>query len=93
MGRIVVVVTLLFSCLCINANTWGQAQITTGVIQGSVLDEKGLGVPDANVEAKNLDTNLSKTTTTGPEGQYQFLALQPGRYTMTISKSGFATVA
>jgi len=92
MGRIVVVVMLFCSLLCINANIWGQAQITTGVIQGSVLDEKGLGVPDANVEAKNLDTNLSKTTTTGPEGQYQLLALQPGRYTMTISKSGFATV-
>jgi outer membrane receptor for ferrienterochelin and colicin len=83
---------LFFSCLCLDGNVWGQAQITTGVIQGTVLDEKGLGVPSADVEARNLDTNLSKTAMTGPEGQYQFLALPPGRYTMTISKSGFATI-
>ena len=56
------------------------------------MDEKGGAVPDANVGVKNLDTNLSKTTTTGSEGQYQFLALPPGRYTVTISKAGFATI-
>ena len=69
MRRIVVAAVLFFSCLCLDGNVWGQAQITTGVIQGSVLDEKGLGVPGADVEARNLDTNLSKTAMTGPEAQ------------------------
>ena len=91
MRRFAVAVALFLSCLCLNGNVWGQAQITTGVIQGTVVDEKGGAVPGADVEARNLDTNLSKTAMTGSEGQYQFLALPPGRYTMTISKSGFAT--
>ena len=81
----------VFSFLCFNNNVWGQAEITSGAIQGTVVDEKGGAVPDANVEVKNVDTNLSRTSTTGPEGQYEFRALPPGRYTVTIAKPGFAT--
>ena len=92
MRKLLVVFLLLFSTLCFNRNVWAQAETTTGSIQGTVVDEKGGAVPDASVEVKNLDTNLSKTTTTGSEGQYQFLALPPGRYTVTIAKAGFATV-
>jgi hypothetical protein len=92
MRKLLVVFLLLFSTLCFNRNVWAQAETTTGSIQGTVVDEKGGAVPDASVEVKNLDTNLSKTTTTGSEGQYQFLALPPGRYTVTIAKAGFATI-
>src|SRR5438309_7688297 len=49
-------------------------------------------VPGANVEIKNLDTNFSRTETTGPDGRFTFLLLPPGRYTVTISKPGFATI-
>jgi hypothetical protein len=89
-----VLVGLLFvaSFFCVTRNVWAQAQITTGSIQGTVVDEKGGAVPDASVEVKNFDTNLTKMTTTGSEGQYQFLALPPGRYSVTIAKSGFATI-
>ena len=83
---------LVFSIVSVNKNVWGQAEITTGSIQGTVVDEKGGTVPDANVEVKNLDTDITKTTTTGPEGFYQFRALPPGRYTVTVGKGGFATL-
>jgi len=71
---------------------WGQSQITTGTIQGEVTDEKGGLVPGATVEIKNLDTNFTRTETTGPDGRFTFLLLPPGRYTATISKPGFATI-
>jgi hypothetical protein len=71
---------------------WGQAQITSGTVQGDVLDEKGGSVAGATVEAKNLDTNFTQTDTTNADGHFAFLSLAPGRYTLTISKSGFATV-
>ncbi len=92
MRKFLLALAFVFSILCFNNNLWGQAEITTGSIQGTVVDEKGGAVPDAGVEVKNLDTDLSKTTTTGSEGQYQFLALPPGRYTLTIKKAGFATI-
>src|SRR2546422_3320863 len=68
-----------------------QTQITTGTIQGAVTDANGAVLPGANVEIKNLDTNLSKTLTTDEGGRFVALALPPGRYTITISKQGFAT--
>src|SRR5690349_22195804 len=74
------------------STAWGQAQITSGTVQGDVLDEKGGSVAGATVEAKNLDTNFTQTDTTNTDGHFAFLSLAPGRYTLTISKSGFATV-
>jgi outer membrane receptor for ferrienterochelin and colicin len=68
-----------------------QTQITTGTIQGTVLDTNKAAVPGANVEVRNLETNLSKTVTTDEDGRFVVLALQPGNYSVTISKQGFAT--
>jgi hypothetical protein len=70
----------------------GQSQITSGTVQGDVLDEKGGSVAGASVEAKNLDTNFTQTETTNADGHFAFLSLAPGHYTLTISKQGFATV-
>ena len=86
------VVLVLAGLLAVVGPVWGQSQITAGTIQGDVVDEKGGLVPGATVEIKNLDTNLTKTQTTGSEGRFAFLLLPPGRYTLTISKPGFATV-
>jgi len=84
----------LFAALCLlfAPKSWGQAQITTGTVQGDVLDERGGGVPGASIEAKNLDTNYIRTETTDSDGHFAFLNLAPGRYTLTITKSGFATI-
>lgn len=68
-----------------------QTQITTGTIQGTVLDANGAIMPGANVEIKNLDTNLSRTITTDEGGRFVALALPPGKYSVTVSKQGFAT--
>ena len=69
-----------------------QTQITTGVIQGTVEDSTGAVVPGATVEAKNIDTNFSRQLTTDSTGRFVFLALQPGRYTVTVTLAGFATL-
>ena len=36
-----------------------QTQITTGTIEGTVVDANGAVIPGASVEIKNLDTNFS----------------------------------
>jgi outer membrane receptor protein involved in Fe transport len=84
----------IFLALCVlfSSTAWGQAQFTTGNIQGDVVDEKGGSVAGATVEAKNLDTNFTRTESTDSDGHFLFLNLAPGRYTLTISKSGFSTV-
>jgi len=69
-----------------------QTQITTGVIQGTVEDASGGIVPAAQVTVKNVDTNFSRTLTTGADGRFVFLQLAPGRDTVTVAKEGFATL-
>ncbi|MBI3484996.1 MAG: carboxypeptidase regulatory-like domain-containing protein, partial [Acidobacteria bacterium] len=90
MKRMWVGVFVLAMALAMAGSTWGQAQITTGVIQGTVLDATGAVVPGATVEVKNLDTNFTRTLTTNEDGRFVALQLPSGRYEATITKSGFA---
>src|SRR5437870_2204356 len=69
-----------------------QTQITTGVIQGVTIDQSGAVMPGTTVEARNLDTNFTKTQTTDANGRFAFLLLPPGRYTVTASHPGFSTL-
>ena len=67
-------------------------QITTGVIQGVVLDSSGAVVPGVSVEAVNAETNIAQTQTTGTDGRFVFLQLRPGPYKVTFTLAGFGTV-
>lgn len=69
-----------------------QTQITTGVIQGTVTDATGAMLPGVSVEAKNIQTNLTRTTVTEANGRFVFLQLPPGPYTITYTLAGFATI-
>jgi Carboxypeptidase regulatory-like domain len=84
----------VFVCaaLCVAVGVQAQTNITTGTIQGSVLDPQGAIVPGAEVEVRNIDTNFRRTFTTLADGRFVFLQLPPGRYTATITKQGFGTL-
>jgi hypothetical protein len=82
----------LFAALALGPVVWAQTQITTGVIQGTVADQRGAVVPGASVEAKNLETNLTRTIVTDDGGRFVLLQLPPGNYTLTVTKQGFATL-
>jgi hypothetical protein len=87
-----VALVFVLACFCLCGNVWGQAQFTTGSIQGTVMDEKGGAVAGAGVEAKNVDTNSTRNVTTDTDGRFSFLSLVPGNYNVTVSKTGFATI-
>ena len=80
----------LFFLLLLSLTTFAQTQRTTGVIQGTVADQANAVVPGANVEIKNFDTNVSKSLSTDADGRFVFLQTQPGRYTLTVTKQGYA---
>jgi hypothetical protein len=84
-------ICLLVTLMLVSA-ALAQTQITTGTIQGTVVDANGAAVPGATVEAKNADTNFVRTTTTDDEGRFVAPQLPSGRYTVTVSKTGFATL-
>src|SRR5882724_2516173 len=80
-------VTVVFA-----ASAVAQTQITSGTIQGTALDANGAAVPGASVELRNTGTNLVRDLTTDDDGRFVALQLPPGRYTITVSKQGFATL-
>src|SRR5262245_35707368 len=70
----------------------GQSQITTGVIDGVAVDATGAALPGVTIEARNADTNFTRTAVTGPDGRFALLQLPPGRYKVTFTLAGFTTL-
>jgi Carboxypeptidase regulatory-like domain/TonB-dependent Receptor Plug Domain len=84
----------LFLILCfgiVSLAAKAQVQATNGSIQGDVVDSGGAVVPGAAVEADELDTSTSHKGMTDSGGHFGFPSLQPGRYEVKVSKTGFAT--
>ena len=65
------------------------AQSTSGSIAGSILDKQGAAVANATVTAIDQSKKVSFTATTDSEGRFTFAQLQPGRYSLTVSGTGF----
>lgn len=60
-----------------------------GRITGQVKDSTGAAAPAASVRLRNLDTNVTTTTTTNAEGFYELSQLNPGSYRIEIELKGF----
>ncbi|HUK15513.1 MAG TPA: TonB-dependent receptor [Bryobacteraceae bacterium] len=68
------------------------AQVLYGSIVGNVTDANGAVVPSAAVTATNQETGVAASGTTNGAGEYNFVALQPGSYTIKVAMSGFKTL-
>ena len=69
-----------------------DAQVATGTIVGNVKDNSGSAVPGASVTATNIDTQVSRTTTSDAEGYYALPLMPVGRYKLEVTLSGFKNV-
>lgn len=68
------------------------AQSGTATLAGRVTDPQGNVVPGASVTLTNTATAAPRTVVTNESGLYQFNALPPGVYDLTIELSGFKIV-
>lgn len=68
------------------------AQSTFGIIIGVVTDESGAVISGASVEARNQSTGTVRRIVTDSAGEYTFLNMDPGRYTVTVTTAEFAVV-
>src|SRR5579864_3801342 len=76
------------SCLTMLAGgvAWGQA---TTSLRGTVTDPSGSTVSGAHVVLANAASKTERSATTADQGEYQFLFLPPGTYTLSVTASGF----
>src|ERR1044072_872433 len=67
---------------------WSQAT-STATVTGLVTDEQNAVVAGAEIHLLEGATGISQTTLTNETGRYVIVNVQPGTYTVTISKQGF----
>ena len=78
---------IVAACLGISAIAFGQSD--NSVINGSVRDPSGAGVPNATVVLKNEANGVVRTYTSNATGLYAATNLRPGSYTITVTAPGF----
>ena len=66
---------------------WAQTGTTS--LHGKALDSAHAVVEGAAVTLANQGQGISRTTTTPSSGEFEFLALPPGTYVLTVEKAGF----
>jgi hypothetical protein len=83
-----VAVCSFVALLCLTSAQFLAAQTTT-TLYGTVTDRSGAIVPGAQVTAKNLGTNLTRSAETNAEGQYRLEFLPIGSYSVEVTATGF----
>jgi hypothetical protein len=67
------------------------AQITTGEITGTVMDQSGAVVGGASISAVCPDTNRTRSVSSGNAGEYRMTDMAACIYKVSVSASGFKT--
>ena len=65
------------------------AQTFTATVRGVVNDASGAVVSGAMITLTHVDQNRSVKYTTNQNGEYEFLQVPPGNYTLTAEATGF----
>jgi hypothetical protein len=66
-----------------------RGQLSTASINGAVRDPSGAVVPNATVVLRSVDTSVDRTSSSNGAGEYAFLNITPGSYTLEASAAGF----
>ena len=89
MNRVKAVVLIVVLVVIGSGTLFSQSSSTS--LQGTVTDPSGGAIVGATVALSNSESKLERTIDTGPRGEYKFLALPPGTYTLTVNAKGFAS--
>jgi hypothetical protein len=90
--KIFLALFLIFGLM--SATGFGQVVSQSGgAIQGTITDSTGAAIPNAQVIVADVATGTSKTVTTDRGGYYAVGPLEPGSYKVTITSTGFQTLA
>ena len=66
------------------------AQVSTGRVIGTIVDESGAVLPGVTVTVAEPSRSFTRVVVTDAQGQYRLVELEPGLYTLTAVLPGFA---
>ncbi|PYU91072.1 MAG: hypothetical protein DMG08_16245, partial [Acidobacteria bacterium] len=81
-SRLVQGVSPVFFLACLLVSTAAHGQVSTASVNGTVRDSTGAVVPGANVLLRGVETGVERPTITNEVGNYLFLNILPGAYTL-----------
>jgi hypothetical protein len=76
-------------CLGLLLGNGAFAQMGTTSLHGTVLDNSRASIAGAKVTLTNAAQALERVATTPATGEFEFLALPPGTYTLRVERDGF----
>ena len=82
---------LFFLFLAVAGAFSAFAQSTT-LLRGTVTDPQGAVIADAKVTLSSASTGFNRSVITNQSGEYQFLQMSPGTYTVVVEAAGFSTL-
>ena len=68
-----------------------RAQVVGATLSGTVTDQSGALIPNANISIKDVATGVARTVTADSAGFYNAPNLVPATYEITVSATGFTT--
>jgi hypothetical protein len=83
---VALVLGMLFCLLCLTPALLAQS---SGTISGTVTDSSGAVVAAAKVDLTDMASGSVRSTTTSDKGFYVFAYVNPGTYSVSITKEGF----
>jgi hypothetical protein len=82
-------VRVFAACILFAASTYAQFESAT--VLGTVRDSAQAVMPGATVSLQSAGTGVTVRQQTDTNGDFQFLNVRPGNYTIKVEKQGFAT--
>src|SRR5579885_727153 len=83
---------LLLTLVALGLPAWTQVSSGVGSIEGTIADSTGAVVPNAQVTVKNVNTGVTRTTSSDSAGRYVVLSLPIGEYEVRAAANGFRSV-
>jgi len=83
---------VLFFLLLAVAGAFSAFAQSTTLLRGTVTDPQGAVIADAKVTLSSANTGFNRAVITNQSGEYQFLQISPGTYTVVVEAAGFSTL-
>src|SRR5580704_11853455 len=83
------VALVLGMLVCLLSLTPALLAQSTGTVSGTVADSSGAVVAAAKVDLTDTASGSVRSATTNDKGFYVFSYVNPGTYTVTVTKEGF----